>query len=763
MIYFAAMRYMFRSEAVARWSVLSLFFLVPAFFLPVSWLSIVQGKMLLGIFLATVGFLACIVAALNESRLRISTSPLLFATALVPLAYLASALASGAPWESFFGLSLSQDTVMGAVVWYMVLFLAANILSQGTDRTLRAMRLLLAGGSFVLLIQALHLFVPSLTFGGALPIGPSSIIGSWHDLGIFLALVTFISLALFNSKVELGYWRYVAGVNALAAFLMLAIINYADIWVGLAALSIFFSFFVYRTREQGGSLFRFSGGITPWLILAALAVGFYFAGSSIHASLPSRLQVTQIEVRPSWQGTLEIGQKVFAEPSRIFFGSGPSTFSREWGFYKPLSVNTTQFWNIDFYSGVGFVPTSLVTTGVLGLIAWGAVCAALLWIFVRWLARGSAATLVHTIALGSAVFLAAFHILYVPGVSLSLLTFLFFGALIAEERLLSGREWGIPLSWASWKGRFAAALLMLLGLIVLFGSVQSLRVLVSDVLVNRASAVYAATQDPQLSSESIARALFVLPNNDKAHRAGVELGLQQLARMLSEAGTDEDARVQLQATLDSTIQHGLEAVSIEDRNYQNWFSLARLYGELAGVGVEGAEASARQAYAAVLQNNPTSPLPYVGVAQLDIAKGDDATARTNLESALKLKPDLAVAHFLLSQIYARAGDLQKATEHGVAIVQLVPQDPLGFYNLGTILYAGRDYANAAVVFERAVSLQNNYSDAIFLLALSYYQLERVSDALAMFKLVSALNPDAKNVTELITTIEAGKDIRTLVQ
>ncbi|KKW05574.1 MAG: hypothetical protein UY39_C0056G0002 [Candidatus Kaiserbacteria bacterium GW2011_GWC2_49_12] len=46
--------------------------------------------------------------------------------------------------------------------------------------------------------------------------------------------------------------------------------------------------------------------------------------------------------------------------------------------YKPLGVNFTEFWNVDFYSGVGFIPTSFVTVGLLGVVAWGAVILALL-------------------------------------------------------------------------------------------------------------------------------------------------------------------------------------------------------------------------------------------------------------------------------------------------------------------------------------------------------------------------------------------------
>ena len=755
-----AMQYLAWSGALTRWSVFLLFVALPFFFIPVSWVSVPQAKIMLSTIVAVVALLAWITTSLNESRFRISLSPLLIAAALVPVAYLVSALATGATWGSFVGQETTQDTVMGAAVWYILLFVSASVLSAGYERILLAMRLLLAGCSAVLLVQVIHLVLPSFTFGGALPIAPASIIGSWHDLGIFLGLMTFVSAALIGTRVTEGYWRYVAILNALVAAILLVIVNYSDVWVGLFFLCILYVVFLYKTRVPGSNVLQLRG-MQMWLVFAALTLGFYVGGAALQSALPDRLQIAQIEVRPSWQGTLEIGQRVFAEPSQVFFGSGPSTFSREWGLFKPLSVNTTQFWNVDFYHGVGFIPTSVVTMGIVGLLAWGAVCAGLAWSLWRWLKTVSAGSVVHTVLIGGAIYLTTFHLLYVPGPLISFLTFLVFGTLVAQE-LRAGivREWSMSLSWDSWTGKIGAGVVAFIGLFVLFAGVQSARAIVSDVFVNRAVSEYNATQDPTAASRSIALAVMVLPNNDRAHRAGVELGFLELSKMISDGANSEETRAQLQATLNSTIQHGLAAVSIEDRNYQNWLTLARLYGELAGVGVEGAEVSARDAYAEVLKNNPTNPLPYLGLAQLDIAGGKEVDARRNLEAAIQIKPDFAAAHFLLSQIHARADEMDKAEEHAKAVAQLAPNDPLGWYNLGTVLYARSNNESAALALERAVALQNNYANALLLLGLSYYKLDRRDDSLASLKLVAELNPGDTNLAEMISTLEAGQDLGT---
>ncbi len=262
------------------------------------------------------------------------------------------------------------------------------------------------------------------------------------------------------------------------------------------------------------------------------------------------------------------------------------------------------------------------------------------------------------------------------------------GALVATE-LLSGalRDITMPLSFSTWRGRVFAPALILLSIVVFFGSTQDIRAIISDVLVNRAVSTFERSQDIERASRSISLALLILPGNDRAHRAGVELGILRLSQLSQEAGSGESARATLQSALTATIQHGLAAVSIESRNYQNWLTLARLYGELAGVGIEGAEDQAKRAYGEAIKNNPTTPLPHLGLAQLELQRGRDAEAKVHLEAALSIKSDFAPAHFLLSQIDARTGDFASAREHATFVVQIAPEDPLGWYNLGTLLYA----------------------------------------------------------------------------
>ena len=761
------MRYFVHAENVARWSVLLLLFLLPFFFVPNAWAGVAGVKMSLAVLAAGVGMLAWALAAFYDGVLRIPKSLLLFASALVPVAYFTSALATGASRASFIG-DVDQDTVIAIAVWWVLLFVCANALGSSPSRSTAALRIFFCGSVLLLLLEFIHLLFPALTFGGALLDEGVNPLGGWHDLAIFLGLLLFLSLALLPTTVgSARLFRALLPGVAVASAVLLLVVNSGDVWLGLASLGLLCAVYLWDSGRKEGvpTSFLPSRRAAWWLLFALVALGLYWGGPYVHDALPPPLQTNQVDVRPSWQGTFTVAAGVFKQPAGALFGSGPNTFLRDWGLYKPLSVNETQFWDVDFEAGVGFIPTSIVTVGLIGVLAWAALLFALLrgaWeaFRARRIPAGTSGAR-GALALG-ALYLAAFHWFSAPGPALTTLTFMLFGLLIAEE--LSGgtvRDLTVSLSWRlwkwrSWKEKIGVVVLSTLMLALFWAGVQSARALLSNMLVNRAAASYASTGDIGIASRSVTHALGVLSKNDNAHRAAVQLGMIQITHMIAANDTSDAAGAKLRDTVADTVGHALTAVKITPDKYQNWLLLGNLYQLLAGLGVENAEENAQRAYQEAQKSNPTSPLPLLSQGQIDLAAKDDAAARGHLEAALALKPDLAVALFLLSQIDARAGDFAKARDEAAAAAQEASQDPLGWYNLGTIYYATGNYQDAVTVLTRATALQNDYANALFLLGVSYYKLGRKEDALSAFDAVVALSPDDAGLATIIANIRAGK-------
>ncbi len=88
---------------------------------------------------------------------------------------------------------------------------------------------------------------------------------------------------------------------------------------------------------------------------------------------------------------------------------------------------------------------------------------------------------------------------------------------------------------------------------------------------------------------------------------------------------------------------------------------------------------ARQAYERALEIDPENAAAVYGLAKVTGFRGDYAGAIANFHRVLELQPEASVIHYLLSQAYRQAGDMDKAREHltqrGQGEVKV--SDPLG--------------------------------------------------------------------------------------
>lgn len=748
------------AEAVAHWSLILLLALLPFFIVPVSWVSVAQAKILLIALTVLVGVIAWVLARSLEGSLTIPKNALFIFAALLPVTYAISALGGERGAASYVGGNAEQGTVVVMTLLYAILALSVLVSQNAFRSVVIYLRAFFLGSAILVVLEIVRVAFPQALSLGVLSGNASTLIGSWHDFGIILGLLVFLSLALYSTPIFEARWKWLIGTVGILSFLLLIVANWRDVWYALGVLAFLAGLYQWSAmRERRGDLRETAKRVGLWsaLVLFALLSGLF--SSFVYAHLPSLLQVAQTEVRPSWRGTFAVGEKVFEGGEALIFGSGPNTFGQAWGRYKPESVNATDFWNVDFTTGVGLVPTALVTVGILGLIAWGVLGILLFWSVIRFARARESASPIHALsfaALGAALYLALFQIVYAPGIGISSLTFFFLGMLVVLQGVGRGAFAFSP-SLNDRKGMATLAALALVAALVALAALTDIRATVSDALVGRSAALYASSRDASLALENVRAALAVYPGNDRAERAAVELGLLEL-RDLSASNSPDSARIRLQERLSQTIAHGLSAVSIDDTNYQNWLALAGLYQNLAGAGVHGAYESARGAYEKAHAANPTNPLPLVRLAQLELSAGKKDAAQSDLDQALALKPDLAPALFLRSQIKAGEGAFTDAESDAKKAAELAAQDPLGWYNLGAIYYADHSYENAVASLSRAISLEGDYSNALFVLALSYDALGKKEEARGALSRVAELNPGNTSVAKLIADLERGKPL-----
>lgn len=748
-------------DKIAQWGMVVLITLLPVFFIPLVWVTIVQAKVILIAILLLVTAIAWISARFLEGSVRIPASLILASGLLIPFAYACSVAFSGLAQVSLVGSGVEQDTLAFACILYAALALSAYVFSGTQNAGVHALRGLSIGALLLLALEVVHFTMPGLSLGGVIASQTGNAFGNWHEFAIISGFFVVLGLALRTTPAALGLWKYLFYLVSLSSLGFLVVANFFDVWAALCAAAVLMlGIELWAVRARSGRVIFSWGAHGVWAGVVVVAVFSMIFGSYINNVLPARIKISHVEVRPSWQGTMDIGVAALTQPTSLFFGVGPNTFGREWGLYKPASVNQTLFWNTEFSTGVGSIPTSFITTGILGILAWIVFVGTLLWTVARaLLSRAKGAPDTHYVAaLGLASgYLILFFVLYVPGPALSVLVFLMAGLLVAyalPARLIQPLY--VSLGRGGVRNVAATFALGVFGLAVIVAPFGVSRALSAEILLNRSVVVFNETKNTKTASALIEQALRVNPSNARAHRLAVQLGLVQLQAMAAQADPkNEKAIAQLQVTLQETIQHGLDAVAINGNDYQNWLELAGLYQQLAGVKVAGAYENARTAYQRARMENPLSPVPLFQLAQLEVLEGNKDAALKNLAAAVQLKSNFAPAYYAASQIYASTDDLKSAFSAAALATQHAPQDPLAWYNAGAIAYADRDYANAIAALEQALTLESNYKNAMYILGLAYYDAGRATDSLTVFEALGTLEPTQQVVQDAIKNLRAG--------
>ena len=219
--------------------------------------------------------------------------------------------------------------------------------------------------------------------------------------------------------------------------------------------------------------------------------------------------------------------------------------------------------------------------------------------------------------------------------------------------------------------------------------------------------------------------------------------------------TIEERRTQFQNVLSATIRNAQRATEINPGNYQNWFSLGRVYQSVVSLQIEGAYDSAVSAYERAETLAPTSAALALNRAQLELANNNPTDARDFIDKALKLKNNYTEAVFLLSQLQIQAGELTEAVQSVGAATLLEPDNPAVFFQLGLLHFTIGNNELTILALERAVALNDIYSNARYFLGLAYEREGRIEEAIQQFEKVEQFNSDNEEVKTILGNLRAG--------
>jgi tetratricopeptide (TPR) repeat protein len=745
-------------DKIARTILLVTVGLLPLFFIPALGLGVEVSKTYLLAFGVAFGFIFWIIGRLVDGTLSIPKNLFVVSSLVLVFVFFLSALFSPAPSVSFGGQSLEVGTFASLLVFVGFFILATTVFRNAKHVTMVYFALFV-GFIASSLFQLLYLFIgPKYLSLGTFFNSTSNLVGKWNDYAIFIGLIALLGL-LTIELFQLNKIQKIilSGILVVSAF-FLALVNFISVWIvlGVFALVVFIYTLSIRRLGEGENALK----VFPFPSFFAVVVCLLFILGNTFAGgfLSSKFGIFQTEVRPSLSSTAQVMKaSMWKHP---ILGEGPNRFSEAWSLYHTQDVNSSLFWDTNFTSGFGLIPSFAVTTGILGILAWIAFITLFVWFGIRYALRFNGErsvnySLVSTFVLS--LYLWIFAIIYNPGVVPFALAFGFSGMMIGLA-ISKGYVDEFQVSFLKDpRHSFFSILALVVVLIALIGGVYVvIEKLAGTIAYARSTQVPNTPEGMDLADTRLSKAIS-LDANDLYYRNLALLSMVKLNTLINNQDiSKETLKTQFQAFFGRATAAAQAAINLDKTNAQNWVTIGQVYQSVVPLSIPGAYENAKQAYLEAQKRSPLNPGIELILARLDVDKKDTASARVHIEQALKLKPNYTEAVFLLSQIEVSEGNIDKAITRVENATTLDPNNSNLFFQLGLLKYNNKDWEGAVGAFEHSVMINPASLNTHYFLGLAYDKSGNAALALKQFKALGTQVKDNEALNKIIANLEAGR-------
>ncbi len=772
---------MFQNYRVTFIITLGLVFLAPLFFVPGGALPLGVAKSSLLLFGTMLLALSYLYESFRQGTLSFPNHRLLVVAALLPAVYLLSALLSTPSSLSLLGYNLEIGTFGYALMGAIALIITSSITIE-TGRYFQVLAVFFASLLLLSIFSAIKIL-----FGGDLLVfgnffgNMANPLGSWTDLSVASGLLASLSaLAIGMVPMKPVAKAIVYLIFILSVFLLVVIGFSTGFMLSLISAVFIFWYFLKIEKDfyfqvKGEKVVEFVKGseekvnvqgnfltrptFLP-IVLAIVSLVMFINPSisetsgSLSSIFSQNFGVQNTDIRPTLSATLGISKAVLSGSSLL--GSGPNTFGQDWLIFKPLTINATPFWGVAFPFGVGFIPTQIATTGILGSALWVIFLTFLLILSFKVLnrmpeSRTSRFTLITTLFISLLLWLSA--LFYVPSSTLLFMAFLFTGFLVALAR-----EAGIvgyhshDLTATSPTRSFSLVMILALACGSLYFAFLG---------GEKALAAYHFQKAVKLSNlenivlTDIENELLLAVGYDKVDIYYSAISRLNFSKAQSAANASTDTAEANQALFEDGLRKSIEAarmaVGVNPASYANWVALGSIYSALVGepLKLEGAYENAQSAYNQAFRRNPNNPELPLFLARLELAKGNADQARSYIRNSMALKEDYADAYLLLAQLEMEEKNIPAAIASTEALAILAPNNAGVHFELGVLKNSSKDLEGASKSLMRAIELAPEHANAKYYLALTYIELGKVGEAKKLLEELLVTNPTSKEVKALL--------------
>jgi len=138
-----------------------------------------------------------------------------------------------------------------------------------------------------------------------------------------------------------------------------------------------------------------------------------------------------------------------------------------------------------------------------------------------------------------------------------------------------------------------------------------------------------------------------------------------------------------------------------------------------GLFLQGDLKSAAAAFQKVTEADANNPDGWVNIGRAAVQEGDMERARTVLERALALAPELARANFFYAKVLRNDGNYTGAADRLREVIAQYPRDRVALNDLGRVLFLERNYNDAVRVLQSVLEIDPEDLQAHYNLMLCY--------------------------------------------
>lgn len=754
------------------WSLYSLLFLLPIFYLPFTAEFLEINKQFLMYMIVIVALVSWLLGSIFSREMSLTRTPLEIPLGLLLLVTAVSALLSVDRRISLWGNYQSLSYGLVPLLFYVLTFILILNNINTVERIKKVITLLSASGLVAGGYFLLHAFkvLPLAKLAAWMPAwnlvsGTNSIFGLFM-VSIFCVSLTFLMLKSTTLRGMIFY-----GLTALVALAAVLMIGFKTVWL-LMVVGAFLLLVLAISLLEHMRL--------PWVSVTfgvfVMAVLFSVLGTPkpFLANIPTEVSLSH---SISWDiSTAALGDNL----KQFLFGSGPMTFFYDFAKYRPAIFNQNFLWSARFNHSFSAIMDLLATTGLLGILAHFVIILLVLGVlFMIWLSTAHLKikrSRLSTSLMGeethrnldkndinlfgifisvTLVWLLLVIASFVSGYS-TINWFLFF-TLLALIFTTGHLMKAVPLTTTKIPLKVSPQYTLVTSFvfILLFTGLILISIFIGRFYTAEVKFALAAREASQGNLTKVVEYLGqALKLNKERAKFHLELSSAYITRGALELQSLRPDQNVVSSALGGAVDEAKLATMLSPNNVETWEFLANMYAQAQSLAPE-ANRFRIQALEQAITLDPNNPSLYLSMAQAKLVAQDVEAAQKAVAEALRLKSDFASAYYLRGTLNEQTRNINGAIEDLATALSLASRDPVVAFNLGRLYYnraSGDDLVRAEQLFMYAIQLNPNYADAIWSLGLLYERKGATSQALELYRKVLRLNPDNRTVQDKVNAL-----------